>query len=167
MKFLKILFSILFFFQIIKINAQSSIFPKVTGHFGIVNPLVTITKEKTSFNFNGSYSVSMVGAINLCKTEKWGFSLESYSTLKFENGISKMANFTFHPGILYRINSTTTLAGRTAFETSGRYGITPVFNKVLRKNQFTNYYLAIPFPIRAGAEKPLSIGLGVQLGVSF
>lgn len=147
--------------------SQSTFIPKITGHFGVVHPLITAIDGKTLYNFDGSYTVSFVGAINIWKTEKWGFSLESYPTLKVENGTHKIVNFTFHPGILYRINSTTTLAGRTAFEVSGRYGITPVFTKVIKKNQQSNYYIAIPMPIRLGADKPLSATIAIQLGVSF
>lgn len=141
--------------------------PKITGHFGIVHPLITASDGKASYNFDGYYAVSFVAAVNIWKTEKWGFSLESFPTLKVENGVHKITNYTFHPGLLYRINPTTSLAGRLAFETSGRYGITPVFTKVIKKNQYSNYYIAVPFPLRAGAEKPMSATLALQIGISF
>ena len=100
-------------------------FPKITGHAGIVHPLVTLSDGNTSYNFNNSYTVSFPVAVNIWKTNKIGFSFEAYPTIKNENGSHKMANFTFHPGILYRFSPTFTFAGRAAFETSGRYGVTP------------------------------------------
>ena len=142
-------------------------FPKITGHAGIVHPLVTLSDGNTSYNFNNSYTVSFPVAVNIWKTNKIGFSFEAYPTIKNENGSHKMANFTFHPGILYRFSPTFTFAGRAAFETSGRYGVTPVFTKVFKKNKFSNYYIAIPLPIRTGADKPISAALAMQLGVSF
>ena len=142
-------------------------FPKITGHAGIVHPLVTLSDGNTSYNFNNSYTVSFPVAVNIWKTNKIGFSFEAYPTIKNENGSHKMTNFTFHPGILYRFSPTFTFAGRAAFETSGRYGVTPVFTKVFKKNKFSNYYIAIPLPIRTGADKPISAALAMQLGVSF
>lgn len=143
------------------------VFPKITGHAGIVHALVTLSDGNASYNFNNSYTVSFPVAINIWKTNKIGFSLEAYPTIKNENGSHKMTNFTLHPGILYRFTPTFTFAGRAAFETSGRYGITPVFTKVFKKNKYSNYYLAIPLPVRTGADKPISAALAVQLGVSF
>lgn len=154
-----------------RVHGQSeqhkTVYPRITGHIGIVHPLLTVADGKSTYNFNGSYSVSFVAAINLWKTEKWGFSLESFPTIKTENGVSKVTNYTFHPGVLYRVNPSTSLAGRLAFETSGRFGVTPVFTKIFKKNPFSNYYIAIPMPIRFGAEKPVSATLAFQVGVSF
>lgn len=149
------------------IGKGQSEFPKITGHAGIVHAIVTVSDGTASYNFNNSYSVSFPVAINIWKTNKIGFSFEAFPTIKNENGSHKMTNFTFHPGILYRFTPTFTFAGRAAFETSGRYGVTPVFTKVFKKNKYSNYYIAIPLPVRTGADKPISAGLAVQLGVSF
>jgi len=60
-----------------------------------------------------------------------------------------------------------TLAGRAAFETSGRYGFTPVFNKMVKRNNSSNYFIAIPLPVRFGNDLPSSYGVGFQFGVAF
>jgi hypothetical protein len=60
-----------------------------------------------------------------------------------------------------------TFAGRAAFETSGRYGITPVFNKVIKKNKNSSYYIAIPLPVRFGNDKPASFTIAFQFGIAF
>ncbi|MDF5690767.1 hypothetical protein [Aquirufa aurantiipilula] len=142
-------------------------FPKLAGHVGIAHSIITVSEGSTTGNFGGSYSVGFPVAINIWKTEKVGFSFEVIPSIRSENGSHKMNNFTFHPGILYRLGKGYTFAGRAAFETSGRYGLTPVFNKVLKRNKFSNYYLAIPIPIRFGNDRPASVNLTVQLGIAF
>jgi len=106
-------------------------------------------------------------ALNIWKTDKVGFSLEVIPTLKSENGTSKIYNVTFHPGFLYRLSHNLTFVGRAAFETGGRYGVTPVFNQIIKRNKNSNVYIAVPLPIRFGNDKPASIGANVQFGISF
>ncbi|CAM4205159.1 hypothetical protein EWU23_04400 [Cytophagaceae bacterium 50C-KIRBA] len=142
-------------------------FPKLAGHVGIAHSIITVSDGSTSGNFGNSYSVGFPIALNIWKTEKVGFSFEVIPAIRSENGSHKMNNVTFHPGILYRLGKGYTFAGRAAFETSGRYGFTPVFNKVLKKNKFSNYYLAVPIPIRFGNDRPVSANLTVQLGIAF
>jgi ABC-type glycerol-3-phosphate transport system substrate-binding protein len=60
-----------------------------------------------------------------------------------------------------------TLIGRAAFETSGRFGVTPVINKVVKRNKNSNYFIAMPMPLRFGNDKPTSFTLGFQFGVAF
>ncbi|MFM6915498.1 MAG: hypothetical protein ACKOUQ_11520 [Aquirufa sp.] len=146
--------------------AQAS-YPRVAGHVGIVHPLVAFSSDGTETNFGTSYRVGFPMAINVWKTDKVGFSLEVIPTIKAENGSSKVYNVTFHPGILYRLSPDLTFVGRAAFETSGRYGLTPVFNQILKRYKNSNLYLAVPLPIRFGNDKPASIGANIQFGVSF
>jgi hypothetical protein len=60
-----------------------------------------------------------------------------------------------------------TFAGRAAFETSGRYGFTPVFNKIVKKNKNSGYFIAFPFPVRFGNDRPASFSPGFQFGIAF
>jgi hypothetical protein len=147
-------------------NAQN-MYPRAAGHVGIVHPLVAFSSDGTETNFGNSYRVGFPMALNIWKTEKVGFSLEVIPTLKSENGTSKIYNVTFHPGILYRLSHNLTFVGRAAFETSGRYGVTPVFNQIIKRNKNSNVYIAVPLPIRFGNDKPASIGANVQFGISF
>jgi hypothetical protein len=78
-----------------------------------------------------------------------------------------MSNFTFHPGVLVALGSGFTFAGRAAFETSGRYGITPVLNKTVIKNKSCSYFMALPLPLRFGNDKPASFTIGFQFGIAF
>lgn len=78
-----------------------------------------------------------------------------------------MANFTFHPGVLVALGKGWTFAGRAAFETSGRYGLTPILNKTVIKGKATSLFAAVPLPIRFGNDRPASFTLGFQFGIAF
>jgi hypothetical protein len=142
-------------------------YPRITGHFGIVHPIVTFDKDGTHTNFGSSYTVGVPIGINIWKTEKVGFSFEVVSYIRGENGVSKASNILIHPGILTALGNGYTFTERLAFETSGRYGFTSIFSKIIKRNKYTNYYIALPLPVRLGNDKPASVGLGLQLGISF
>ena len=142
-------------------------YPKVAGYVGIIHPLVTFSKDGTTYNFDDFYLVGLPTGINIWKSAKIGFSLEMVPFVRAENGTSKMSNFLFHPGLLVSLGHGFTFAGRAAFETSGRYGITPVINKAVIKNKNSNFFLAVPVPIRFGNNHPASLSVGLQGGISF
>ncbi len=142
-------------------------YPKVAGYVGIIHPLVTFSKDGTTTNFDGYYVVGMPTGINIWKSAKIGFSAEFVPFVRAENGTSKMSNFLFHPGILVALGNGYTFAGRAAFETSGRYGFTPVLNKAIIKNKNSNYFVAVPIPVRFGNAHPTSLTVGFQFGIAF
>lgn len=78
-----------------------------------------------------------------------------------------MSNLLFHPGLLFPIGKGTVIAARMAFETSGRYGFTPVLNKVIKKNKNSNFFIALPLPVRFGNNSPSTFTIAFQLGISF
>ena len=142
-------------------------YPKVAGYVGVIHPLVTFSQEGTTTNFDGYYLVGMPTGINFWKSAKIGFSVEFVPFIRADRGVSKMSNFLFHPGILIALGHGFTFAGRGAFETSGRYGFTPVLNKAIIKNKNSNYFLALPVPVRFGNNHPTTLTLGLQLGIAF
>ncbi|MBW4888581.1 hypothetical protein KXQ82_02595 [Mucilaginibacter sp. HMF5004] len=153
-----------------KVNAQSATpqtYPKVTAYVGILHPLVTFSSAGTEANFDKYYTVGMPVGINLWKSPKIGFSMEFVPTVRAESGSSKMNNFLFHPGVLLSLGKGFTFAGRAAFETSGRYGFTPVFNKTVIKNKDCSYFVAVPLPVRFGNDKPTAATIGFQFGIAF
>lgn len=147
------------------LNAQT--YPKITAYFGIIHPIVTVSHEKTTVNFRDYYTVGFPTGINLWKSQKIGFSFEIVPTIKTENGTDKMTNLLFHPGVLVALGKGYTFAGRLAFETNGRYGLTPILNKTIIKNSNCSYYVALPFPIRFGNEHPTTFTAGIQFGIAF
>jgi hypothetical protein len=144
-----------------------TIYPKITGYFGILHPIVTVSPNGTNINFRDYYALGFPTGINIWKSPKIGFSFEIVPNIRAENGISKVNSLLFHPGVLVALGNGYTFAGRAAFETSGRYGITPVFNKTIIKNTNSSYYVAIPLPVRFGNDHPSTFTVGIQFGIAF
>lgn len=158
------------FFAVLLLNLTAfsqTTYPKVTGYFGIMHPLVTISKDETLVNFRDYYAIGFPTGINIWKSDKIGFSFEIVPNIKNDQGTDKVTNFTFHPGVLVTLGNGYTFAGRIAFETAGRYGITPVFNKTITKNANSSYYIAVPLPVRFGNDHPSAFTVGLQFGIAF
>lgn len=148
-------------------NPAPQTYPRIAGYVGILHPLVTFSSNGTETNFDQYYAVGMPVGINIWKNAGIGFSAEFVPTVRAEKGSSKMSNFTFHPGILVALGKGFTFAGRVAFETSGRYGLTPVINKTVIKGKNSSMFAAVPLPLRFGNDKPTSFGIGFQFGIAF
>ncbi|RYZ18464.1 MAG: hypothetical protein EOO10_25710 [Chitinophagaceae bacterium] len=142
-------------------------YPKVTGYVGLLHPLVTFEKHQTIKNFDGFYIGGLPTGINIWKNKKVGFSAEFVPFIRADKTGSKMNNFLFHPGVLLALGKVWTFAGRLAFEISGRYGFTPVLNKIVKKNKNSGYFIAIPLPARFGNDHPAGFGIGFQFGIAF
>ncbi len=142
-------------------------YPQVKGYFAVIHPIITVDKEHTKFNFSDTYTVGFPIGINILKSNYIGFSFEVAPFIKVENGTDKVSNVLFHPGILFRYKNGFTFIQRLAFETHGRYGFTAVINKVFLKQKEVSYFIAAPFPVRFGNDKPVSISPAFQIGISF
>jgi len=142
-------------------------FHKISAYVGIMHPIVTINRDETTVNFRDYYAVGFPMGINLWKSEKIGFSFEVVPNIKDDQGSSKVTNLLFHPGILAALGKGYTFAGRAAFESSGRYGFTPVLSKTVLKSQNCSYFLALPLPVRFGNGHPASFTVGFQAGIVF
>ena len=161
-------FTVLTIFLVISLQATSQTnSTKVITFMAVVHPLITFNKNETVINFKDFYTVGFPAAINVWRNTKIGFSLEVIPYIKAQGGSSKMSNVVFHPGALIPLGKDWVFAGRLAFETSGRYGVTPVFNKIVKKNKYNNLFIALPFPIRFGNDLPPSFTVGFEIGISF
>ena len=69
--------------------------------------------------------------INVLKSSKIGFSFEITPFIKSQNDTGKAGFVLFHPGPMFCFDHSFTIIARLAFETSGRFGCTPVFDKVI------------------------------------
>ncbi|MEG2102611.1 hypothetical protein [Flavobacterium sp. FlaQc-28] len=162
----KHLFPVVLFF--LSFNAFSqTVYPKITGYFGILHPIVTFSDEQTSVNFRDYYAVGFPTGINIWKNQKIGFSFEVVPNIKVQGNSDKVTNLLFHPGVLVALGHGYTFAGRAAFESSGRYGITPVINKTIIKSDNCSYFAAVPLPVRFGNNHPASFTIGFQFGIAF
>jgi hypothetical protein len=81
--------------------------------------------------------------------------------------VSKVSNILIHPGLLVRLKKGFTFAGRVAFETSGRFGFTPILAKVIKKYKDHNYYVSMPVPVRFGNNNEPTVTVGFQVGIGF
>jgi hypothetical protein len=141
-------------------------YPKVVGYLSFIFPLVTVSATTTR-NFSGTTSIGFPVGINVLYSDKFGFSYEITPTIKAGQGTSKTSNLLFDPGTMFRFQHGFTIITRLAFETQGRYGFTPVFNKVYLRTKDVNYFVALSTPARFGNSAPASVGLNLQLGFIF
>jgi len=146
---------------------SQTVYPKITGYFGILHPIVTVSKDETNVNFRDYYIVGFPTGINIWKNEKIGFSFEIVPSIKDDQGTDKVTSILFHPGILVALGNGYTFAGRAAFESSGRYGVTPVLNKTIIKSKNCSYFAAVPLPLRFGNDHPATFTVGFQFGIAF
>jgi hypothetical protein len=145
-------------------------YPKVVGYLSFILPLetLTITTGKFAPNFsNHTTSIGFPIGVNVLYSDKFGFSYELTPTVKASGGSSKMSNLLFDPGTMFRFNHGFTIISRLAFETSGRYGFTPVFNQVYARTKDVNYFVALSLPTRFGNSQAATLGLNLQFGFTF
>lgn len=156
---------VLLVFNLLTTKAQT--YPRISGYVGVLHPIVTFSKEGTTKNFDDFYLGGLPVGINIWKSAKIGFSAEFVPFVRADSTGSRMSNFLFHPGILVALGNNWTFAGRAAFETGGRYGFTPVINKIVKKNKHSGYFVAVPLPVRFGNGHPASLAIGFQFGITF
>jgi hypothetical protein len=142
-------------------------YPRAVGYLSFIVPVVTIDKNATTYNFNGTTKIGFPVGVNVLYSDHFGFSYEFTPTITATNTNSKVSNLLFDPGTMFRFDHGFTIITRLAFETSGRYGFTPVFNQVYARTKFVNYFIAGSLPARFGNGAPASIGLNVQFGFTF
>lgn len=159
-----------FLFALLALNTSvfsQAAYPKITGYFSVMHPIVTFSEKETAVNFRDYYSVNFPTGINIWKSAKIGFSFEIAPSIKTEDGISKVNSVLFHPGVLVALGNGFTFAGRAAFETNGRFGVTPIITKTVIKNANSSFYVSLPFPVRFGNDHPVALTSGIQLGIAF
>ena len=148
-------------------TAGTTTYPRVAGYMSVVHPIVTFNKYEAAYNFSHGYTVGFPCGVNVLTSDRTGFSFELTPFIRSTNGVSKSSNFLFHPGVMFRYPKGFTLITRMAFETEGRYGATLVFNKIVVRSKTHNYFVAVPVPLRFGNDKPASIGVAFQFGITF
>jgi hypothetical protein len=143
-------------------------YPRVVGYLSFILPLETL--QSGAFTPNIDHHTTSIGfpvGVNVLYSDRFGFSYEFTPTVKASGGSSKMSNLLFDPGTMFRFDHGFTIITRLAFETSGRYGFTPVFNQVYARTKAVNYFVALSLPNRFGNADPYSIGLNLQIGFTF
>ncbi|MBS1526801.1 MAG: hypothetical protein JST19_14190 [Bacteroidetes bacterium] len=144
-----------------------SAYPKAVGYVSFIIPLVSANHDVATWNFNGSTSIGFPVGVNVLYSDRFGFSYEFTPTIKWNGGTSKASNLLFDPGTMFRFDHGFTIITRLAFETSGRYGFTPVFNQVYARTKDVNYFVALSLPARFGNSQLPTLGLNLQIGFTF
>jgi hypothetical protein len=148
-------------------SEQAHTYPRVTGYFSVLHPVGTWNKDGFHDNFSDIYTLVFPFGMNILKSDKFGISFEVAPAIRTEHNISKVNSVLFHPGAMFRFKHGFTFISRIAFDTTGRFGFTPVFNQVIKKGKNANLYLALPVPVRFGNDQSASLSTGLQVGVSF
>jgi hypothetical protein len=146
------------------------VYPKTVGYMSFVLPLVKINKEETTNDFENiknNFAIGFPVGINILYSDKFGFSFEISPTIKTGNGTSKTSNITFSPGPMFRLHHGYTIISRLSFETSGRYGVTPVISKTVIRSRIMNYFVSGSLPVRFGNNELPSLGINIQFGIVF
>jgi len=148
-------------------------YPKVVGYLSFIIPTGTLQNNQVTYNFTNNTKIGFPVGVNVIYSDKFGFSYEFTPTVKTTtlSHSTSMSNLLFDPGPMFRFKHGFTIIPRLAFETSGRYGFTPVFNEVYLRTKDVNYFVAMSLPCRWGEDDGVmetgSIGLNVQFGFIF
>ena len=181
MRISKCLF-IIFSFITVLAKSQTTTSPKITTYFSVYHTIGTYCQNKPSYIFSTSnYVIGFPLGINIYKYPKVGFSFEfipyitSTNTSKPGASQSRVSELQFHPGLLFPLKHGFALTERISLSTSGRYGVTQVFTKTLKKDNYCSYYASVPIGVRFGNENTPtpatsasnSLFFGLCFGVAF
>ncbi|WP_271767038.1 hypothetical protein [Aquimarina algiphila] len=143
----------------------------IGGHFGFVQPIVTIQDGDTTDGFD-PYTIGFPIGVTIRKSEKFAFDVELVpfiSSIEDSDGdnTSAVNELLIHPGLLWGIGNKLTFGNRIAYETkSGRYGITPLLNRGFSLGK-TNVFAELVLPIRVGNDQEISFTAALHFGIGF
>jgi hypothetical protein len=141
---------------------------RITGYFSVLNPLVKFKGGETTNNFSDGYVIGFPsGFILMGKSNKAGFIFELVPLIQFSEGSSSMVNMVFNPGVQFHYPKGWNFNALLSFETSGRYGFTPVISKTIKTGEFSSWFVTVPMPVRFGNNDSTSLEFALQLGVAF
>lgn len=147
-------------------------YPYVKGYMSFIIPWVTINKNSTTTEFENNTTIGFPVGLNVYYSKRFGFSYEITPSIVWnqpadKTGASKVSNLLFDPGPVFRFPHNFNIIPRLAFETQGRYGFTPVFNKVYCRTSAVDYWFSVSFPARFGNNALASVGANLQIGFTF
>lgn len=147
-------------------------YPYVKAYMSFIIPWVTVNKDETVWQFEKATTIGFPVGLNVYYSDHFGFSFEFTPLIAWQQpsgkpATSKTTNLVFDPGPVFRFKHGFNIVARLAFETQGRYGFTPVFNKVYARTKDIDYWFSVSLPARFGNSLPASIGLNLQIGFTF
>jgi hypothetical protein len=159
-------------FTVSRTYAQLPAYPQAKGYLSFIVPWVTVQGKTTTPEFKTATTIGFPFGVLVLYSQTFGFSFEITPSIMYEHQTgkspaSKTSNVLFDPGPMFRFKHGWTFIPRLAFETGGRYGVTPVLNKTVARTKVLNYFVAVSAPMRAGNSEPTSIGANLQIGFIF
>ena len=153
-------------------TSSSTTYPQAKGYLSFIIPWVTVQGKTVTPEFKTATTIGFPFGILVLYSPTFGFSFEITPSILYEHQTakspaSKTSNVLFDPGPMFRFKHGWTFIPRLAFETGGRYGVTPVLNKIVARTKALNYFVAVSAPMRAGNSEPTSIGGNLQIGFIF
>lgn len=152
-------------------SAPAETYPRVKAYLSFIIPWVTINKNTTTTEFQSATTVGFPVGVNVYYRKSFGFSYEITPSIVWQNvngkSSSRTSDLLFDPGPIFRFDHGINFIPRLAFETQGRFGVTPVFNKVYARTQAADYWFSVSLPARFGNNAPASIGANLQIGLTF
>jgi hypothetical protein len=147
-------------------------YPQTKGYVSFIIPWVTVNKNTTTTEFQTATTIGFPIGILVYSSKSFGFSYEFTPQVVWQKsdgkpGTSKTSNLVFDPGPIFRFKHGVNFIARLAFETQGRYGFTPVLNKVYLRTKALDYWFSVSAPVRFGNSQPASIGGNLQIGFTF
>jgi hypothetical protein len=143
------------------------LYPFIVTYSCFFLPIVSTNSKTTTWNFSNTFSIGFAAGINILYSDKFGFSYDMGSVITTSGGTSKVSNFIFDPGPIFRLKKGYSIITRLAFETAGRYGESTVLAKVFSPTKKTSLFAALGVPIRFGNNLPASIGATLFFGIGF
>jgi len=142
-------------------------YPKIAVYMCFALPIVSTNSKITTWNFSNSWTIGVASGINIYFSDKFGFSYDMGPFITTTKGISKVSNFVFDPGPVFRLKNGYSITTRMSFETGGRFGESTVFAKVFTPSKSSSLFVALGIPIRFGNNLPASIGASLFFGIGF
>lgn len=144
----------------------------VKTYLSFIMPWVTINDKTTTTEFQNNTTIGFPIGVNVYHSKHFGFSYEITPSVVWQKsdgkaGTSKTTNVLFDPGPIFRFANGFNIIARAAFETQGRYGFTPVLNKVYLRTPDLDYWFSVSLPVRFGNSAPASVGANLQIGFTF
>ncbi len=152
--------------------SSTPVYPQTKAYLSFIIPWVTVQGNATTPEFKKATTIGFPFGILVLYSATFGFSFEITPSIMYQHQTakspaSKNSNVLFDPGPMFRFHHGWTFIPRLAFETGGRYGVTPVLNKTVFRTKALNYFVAVSTPMRAGNSEPTSIGANLQIGFVF
>ncbi len=165
----RVLIHLLMLCPLLTFSQSSSllVYPKTVVYTSIFVPIVSTNSETTTWNFSTTFTLGFATGINILYSDRFGFSYDVSPVITTTGGNSRVTNFIFDPGPVFRMKKGFLLITRIAFETAGRFGESTVLTKVFTPQKKNSLFVALGIPLRFGNSQPPSIGASVFFGVAF